>query len=267
MIPTVLPPLFLSPSHIIYFIVQEHPSSPEVTTFTVFFIAFTAVVGKELTDLSLDDAMLNNKRTIMSTYFHQSHAYGASDDCSSGDSDLSTGTDSNSSNNSKSNTSNNIHISSAGSNGGDVKKKENASKGRERFHDSLTKLEIEEAKATAKAQLGLAFEMLIAMKERNLKTDPVAFRSLIDACGRCGDIERATSLLARMHDDGIEADGVVYSCLVSAFSAENAWRRVTNTSKLNLPGKIHQLLHTCLHNQSTYIVLIIFSPIAICIYM
>jgi len=213
----------------------EHPSSPEVTTFTVFFIAFTAVVGKELTDLSLDDAMLNNKRTIMSTYFHQSHAYGASDDCSSGDSDLSTGTDSNSSNNSKSNTSNNIHISSAGSNGGDVKKKENASKGRERFHDSLTKLEIEEAKATAKAQLGLAFEMLIAMKERNLKTDPVAFRSLIDACGRCGDIERATSLLARMHDDGIEADGVVYSCLVSAFSAENAWRRVTNTSKLNLP--------------------------------
>ena len=58
-----------------------------------------------------------------------------------------------------------------------------------------------------------------------------------DACGRCGDTERATQLLARMHEDGIVADGVVYSSLVSAFSAENAWKRVSGEFQDELPGK------------------------------
>lgn len=205
----------------------EYSTSPEVTTFTVFFMVFTALVGKELDKFASDDAMFNNERTIMSTYFHRSRAYGTSDDSSSGDSDLSTGSDSSNTNNRKSPVSIGANNLSGGNN---IDSKEH-----ERFHDSLTALEIEEAKATAKAQLGLAFEMLVVMKERKLKTDPVAFRSLIDACGRCGDTERATKLLARMHEDGIVADGVVYSCLVSAFSAENAWRRVTNTAKLDLP--------------------------------
>jgi pentatricopeptide repeat protein len=108
---------------------------------------------------------------------------------------------------------------------------------RERFLDSLTILQVEEAKATAKAQLGLAFEMLEIMRDRELKADPVTYRCLIDACGRCGDTDRATELLARMHEDGIVADGIVYSCLVSAFSAENTWRKVSGTSTDHLPGK------------------------------
>jgi pentatricopeptide repeat protein len=95
---------------------------------------------------------------------------------------------------------------------------------RRRFRDKLSDLEIEEAKAKGRAQLGLAFEMLTMMKKRALKADPEAYQSLIDACGRVGDTKRATDLLAKMHEDGIVADGTVYACLVSAFSAESAWK-------------------------------------------
>lgn len=59
--------------------------------------------------------------------------------------------------------------------------------------------------------------------------------SLIDACGRCGDTDRATQLLARMHEDGIVADGVVYSSLVSAFSADNAWKQASGEAREELP--------------------------------
>lgn len=103
-----------------------------------------------------------------------------------------------------------------------------------RFKDSLNALEIEEAKATGRAQLGLAFEMLTMMKKRALKADPEAYQSLIDACGRVGDTKRASDLLARMHEDGIVADGTVYACLVAAFSADTAWRNGTKDE--DLPG-------------------------------
>jgi len=96
----------------------------------------------------------------------------------------------------------------------------------------LNALEIEEAKATGRAQLGLAFEMLTMMKKRALKADPEAYQSLIDACGRVGDTKRASDLLARMHEDGIVADGTVYACLVSAFSADTAWRNGTKDEDL-----------------------------------
>ena len=105
-------------------------------------------------------------------------------------------------------------------------------KAKSRFTDKLSLLEIEEAKATARAQLGLAFDILHMMRERGLKADPSVYQCLIDACGRCGDTERATQLLGRMHEDGIVADGVVYACLVAAFSAENAWKK-----KLGQPKK------------------------------
>ena len=98
------------------------------------------------------------------------------------------------------------------------------SKQRKRFHDKLSDLQIEEAKATGRAQLALAFEVLTMMKKRGLQADPEAYQSLIDASGRVGDTKRATELLAKMHEDGIVADGTVYACLVSAFSAESAWK-------------------------------------------
>jgi pentatricopeptide repeat protein len=111
-------------------------------------------------------------------------------------------------------------------------------KPRRRFRDCLNAMQIEEAKATGRAQLGLAFEMLTMMKKRALKADPEAYQCLIDACGRVGDTKRATDLLAKMHEDGIVADGTVYACLVSAFSADTAWRK--GTKEEDLPGKIRQ---------------------------
>ncbi len=75
------------------------------------------------------------------------------------------------------------------------------------------------------------------MKERGLRADPEAYQCLIDACGRCGDTNLATQLLSRMHEDGIVADGVVYSSLVSAFSAESAWKQVSGEAQEELPGE------------------------------
>lgn len=112
---------------------------------------------------------------------------------------------------------------------------QDSSKPRRRFTDSLSSLQIEEAKATGRAQLGLAFEMLTMMKKRALRADPEAYQCLIDACGRVGDTKRATELLAKMHEDGIVADGTVYACLVSAFSSETAWKK--GTKEEDLPGK------------------------------
>ncbi len=108
---------------------------------------------------------------------------------------------------------------------------------RNRFNDKLSTLKIMEAKETAKAELVIAFEMLKMMKERGLRADPEAYQCLIDACGRCGDTDRATQLLSRMHEDGIVADGVVYSSLVAAFSAENAWKQASGEAREELPGK------------------------------
>ena len=116
------------------------------------------------------------------------------------------------------------------------KTKPASSKPRRRFRDSLSTQKIEEAKATGRAQLGLAFEMLTMTKRRALKADPEAYQCLIDACGRVGDTKRATELLAKMHEDGIVADGTVYACLVSAFSNDTAWKKGTNEEEL--PGKI-----------------------------
>lgn len=155
----------------------EKPPSPEVATFTVFFMAFTAVVGKELMGMSYDSEN-GEGRAILST--------------------------------------------------NDTDQPKN------RFRDSLNASEIEEAKATGRAQLGLAFEMLTMMKKRALKADPEAYQSLIDACGRVGDTKRASDLLARMQQDGIVTDGTVYACLVAAFSADTAWRNGEKDE--DLPG-------------------------------
>jgi pentatricopeptide repeat protein len=125
----------------------------------------------------------------------------------------------------------------------DEDKTTETSEPRTRFRDSLSALQIEEAKETGKAQLGLAFAMLTMMKKRALKADPEAYQCLIDACGRVGDTNRATDLLAKMHEDGIVADGTVYACLVSAFSADTAWKN--GTREEDLPGKKLTTVFSC----------------------
>ena len=210
-------------------------------------MAFTAVVGKELMGMSYEEEGEEGK-TILSTYSHTSNDTIGTDSTdeveeknavaslrSSRPAMGDMGDDSEYEKPVGGNTYETRESKEYGSNNGSAftdDQPEEAPK--RRFRDSLNALEIEEAKATGRAQLGLAFEMLTMMKKRALKADPEAYQSLIDACGRVGDTKRASDLLARMHEDGIVADGTVYACLVAAFSADNAWRNGTKDE--DLPG-------------------------------
>mmetsp|Transcript_26779 Transcript_26779/g.37761 ORF Transcript_26779/g.37761 Transcript_26779/m.37761 type:complete len:1407 (+) Transcript_26779:119-4339(+) len=309
---------------------NEPPPSAEVSTFTLFFMAFSAMVGKELLEISHNPLLHTNEREIFSTYTHGSTIAtqqtatgvdGSEDDDTQdgkeeenvsqeeitfeeslteeeklkaaemktqrpnvfGDDDPVAAQDAEDSDDAKSDialsdeaqaqaeaqlikemtadyddetqgaekmeaeetsTTKDDKSSSkdTAATSSDEKKDEdddtnnNENKPRRRFRDSLSALQIEEAKATGRAQLGLAFEMLTMMKKRAVRTDPEAYQCLIDACGRVGDTKRATELLARMHEDGIAADGVVYSCLVAAFSAESAWKQVSGDKAEDLPA-------------------------------
>lgn len=92
---------------------------------------------------------------------------------------------------------------------------------RQRFRASASASLIEEARSVAVAQLSLAFEALHMMRKRKMVPDSASYQSLIDACGRCGDANRATQLMGLMHEDGLVADSVMYSCLLNAFSVDN----------------------------------------------
>lgn len=235
---------------------NQGPPSPEVATFTVFFMAFTGLVGKELMDMAL--TQLHDK-SILSTYVPMSASsdvlsddglsddgshlsvpdeeekasrpgvYGDEDDETSQTATSTVASDSNSKGKNKTGSGGSVNTAEDDDNATAMSE---GSKPRQRFHDKLSDLQIEEAKAKGRAQLGLAFEMLTMMKKRALKADPEAYQCLIDACGRVGDTKRATELLAKMHEDGIVADGTVYACLVSAFSAESAWKDTTADEEL-----------------------------------
>ena len=238
------------------------PPSAEVATFTVFFMAFTGLVGKELMEMA--HGQTEDGRIILSTYVPSGKVVELPDDVSDAGSrveddpvdeaekrhveamktarptggmfgedgeegapvpesttnGIENGTDKvdDASEEDKKEVPPSDDVSVADS------AKTDTSKFKARFRDKLSDLQIEEAKAKGRAQLGLAFEMLTMMKKRALQADPEAYQCLIDACGRVGDTKRATELLAKMHEDGIVADGTVYACLVSAFSAESAWQ-------------------------------------------
>jgi pentatricopeptide repeat protein len=83
--------------------------------------------------------------------------------------------------------------------------------------------EYDEAKEIAAAQLELAFEALSTMASRGLSADPDAFVSLMEACGRCGNTDRALQLIRIMKRDGFVADSEIYSCFLNSFAhVENA---------------------------------------------
>lgn len=194
--------------------VQEKPATAEVTTFTVFFMAFTAVMGKDLASVDNDSLDKLDSKSIFSTYDRPGKHKRAESERIANlvDEIVMLGVDDDLAKSSR-----------------EIPQKYTPR--RNRFNDKLSTLKIMEARETAKAELGISFDLLNMMKERRIRADPEAYECLIDACGRCGDTDRATELLSRMHEDGIVADGVVYSSLVAAFSAENAWKRVSGESQ------------------------------------
>ena len=84
------------------------------------------------------------------------------------------------------------------------------------FDDALA--EYEETREVTAAQLDLAFSVLATMNLRDLPTDPDAFKSLMEACGRCGDTDRALQLMETMKKEGFVTDGELYSSLMQAFA-------------------------------------------------
>ena len=209
----------------------EKPATSEVTSFTVFFMTFTAVVGKDLMAVDNDSLDQLDSKSIISTFKKEKVEERNAEEEDSRkiadmvneivmDADL------------PQTPTKKERVSKSMASTGKQKSPE-----RNRFNDKLSTLKIMEARETAKAELVIAFEMLKMMKERGLRADPEAYQCLIDACGRCGDTARATQLLSRMHEDGIVADGVVYSSLVSAFSAENVWKQASGEVREELPGK------------------------------
>ena len=100
--------------------------------------------------------------------------------------------------------------------------------------------EFEEAKEVAAAQLDLAFSVLTTMNLRGIPTDPDAFTSLMEACGRCGDTDRALLLMEKMKKDGLVTDGEVYSALMKAFAEGDGSDNISSPSSVEVGHKRHQ---------------------------
>lgn len=78
--------------------------------------------------------------------------------------------------------------------------------------------EYEEAREVAIAQLDLAFDALRMMEMRGLTTDPDVFKSLMEACGRCGDTKRAIELIEVMKREGLVANNDVLVYFMLSFA-------------------------------------------------
>ena len=78
--------------------------------------------------------------------------------------------------------------------------------------------ELEKACAIAKAQVDLGFNTLKMMRMRKVPPEPIAYKTLIEACGRCGITHRAAQLMEMMTQDGLAVDSEIYFCFMSAFS-------------------------------------------------
>jgi pentatricopeptide repeat protein len=98
----------------------------------------------------------------------------------------------------------------------------------------------EEARAVTAAQLDLAFDSLSTMSIRGLPTDADAFKSLMEACGRCGNTDRAKQLIKIMKRDGFVADSEIYSCFMTAFAQDAQDDSGLNVTTLSSTGRVHR---------------------------
>jgi pentatricopeptide repeat protein len=88
--------------------------------------------------------------------------------------------------------------------------------------------EYEEVREVAAAQLDLAFDILKMTETRGLLPDPDVFKSLMEACGRCGDTKRALKLIEIMKRDKLVTDNDILLCFMASFAHYNASNDVQN---------------------------------------
>ena len=92
---------------------------------------------------------------------------------------------------------------------------------------------VEESREVAVAQLDLAFETLRSMAHRDLAVDLDAYKSLMEACARCGDSKRATLIMNLITAGGFVADPEIQAIYLSSFVQESAKGISDNHSAMN----------------------------------
>lgn len=80
--------------------------------------------------------------------------------------------------------------------------------------------EYEEAVEVANAQLDLGFEVLKSLSSRGLHSDLDAFKSMMQACGRCRNTEKALELTTLMKEHSLAPDSEILSVFVASFAAD-----------------------------------------------
>merc|ERR1719321_1364432 len=69
------------------------------------------------------------------------------------------------------------------------------------------------------------FLIFTEMTERSIPCNVITFNTMIDACARCGCMDRVPHLLESMRKEGVEPDLVTYSSLVKGYSLAGDVRR------------------------------------------
>ena len=93
----------------------------------------------------------------------------------------------------------------------------------------------------AEAELDLAFDVLTMMKERGLViSDAVVYHELIEACARCGALDRAKELMAIMNEANVVGDSEMLTCYMNAMSLSNS-KDFAATSRTDAVEDVHDL--------------------------
>ncbi|CAM9830128.1 unnamed protein product [Discosporangium mesarthrocarpum] len=69
----------------------------------------------------------------------------------------------------------------------------------------------------------VALEVLEKMQRRGLVAEEAVYRSLMSACGRCGNSEKGMAVVEMMMSTGIMPDAMVSRCLVDAFAMDESF--------------------------------------------
>jgi hypothetical protein len=145
-------------------------TSPEATSFVLFFATFTSVIGREI-----DSVKKNEYRFEIGSEVHHPLL-------------------------------------------GQLAKKSGADR-RQRNHDFDDDLEV--AYGIAKAQVDVAYNILLLMHTRKLRPEPAAYKLFIQACGRCKLRSYAPKIMDMLARDRLATNPDIYTSLIAAFSNDD----------------------------------------------
>lgn len=101
---------------------------------------------------------------------------------------------------------------------------------------------IEKARAIAKAQIDLGYNTLIMMRKRKLPSESIMYKTLIEACGRCGIAHRTQKLMEMMTQDGLTVDPEVYYEYMKAFSNAEVEEMPTQRKTMDTSSEVSTIM-------------------------